>query len=219
MEGTEERQNSRRRFDYDRRLLPSRHLAALESEDGRDPGDTRSSPGYPAWNLLYYALYSSLPPELEAPVVIETGTNRGVSTIVMAKALDDLGSDAVVRTVELDPELSATARRNVEDAGLSHRVEFHVGDSLEFLAATADAVDHFDFVFLDDNHHRPHVLRELRIVCPKVAVRRGKVYFDNAAWGGVGRALGDIPSLFGGSVITFPNCSSWPPGNAIWQPD
>jgi hypothetical protein len=57
------------------------------------------------------------------------------------------------------------------------------------------------------------------IVCPKVAVRRGKIYFDNAGAGGVAEALPYLKQTYGGNLVEFTNCSMSPSGNAIWQPD
>ena len=140
-----------RRFDYDRGLLPNSHLRTLEPSNPapesqpaaeeahyvefvRWLGDSGMSMGYPAWNLLYYSIISSLLPRQHDPVVVETGTNRGLSTIVMAQALRDLGLDAVVETVDFDADMTETAKRHVADAGLDDRVRFHTGDSIEFLA-------------------------------------------------------------------------------------
>jgi predicted O-methyltransferase YrrM len=214
---------SRRRFDYERRLLPNPEVAALEPPEATGAeqiaGTTDWSIGYPAWNLLYYSLYTSILPELDDVVVLETGTNRGISSIVMAQALEDLGTSALLHTVELDPELVAVARENVERAGLGHRVDFHIGDAIEFLAEMAERHDHFDFVLIDDLHTYEQVMKEIEIVVPRVAPRGGKVYFDNAAWGDVLAALVDMKKVHGGNVVHFDNCSYKPPGNAIWQPD
>jgi predicted O-methyltransferase YrrM len=238
-----------RRWDYDRRLLPNSYLARFEpqqpspemerlravvptDEAGQKAlqaarydallewlGGTEMTMGYPAWNLLYYSMISSLLPTLPDPVVIETGTNLGLSTIVMAQALKDVGLQAVVETVEHNPERAAEARRNVEAAGLGEYVTFHVGDAIEFLSSLIERVEHLDFVFLDDLHERYHVEREIDLVCPKVAVRRGKVYFDNTGGGGVAAALGHLRDKHGGNLVEFANCSWHPAGNAIWQPD
>src|SRR5687767_13788574 len=57
---------SRRRFDYDRRLLSNRQIAALEPDEVTDEEHIRTtdwSIGYPAWNLLYYSIYCSILPE------------------------------------------------------------------------------------------------------------------------------------------------------------
>jgi predicted O-methyltransferase YrrM len=214
---------SRRRFDYDRRLLPNPHLATLEPDHvtdvGQIEGTTDWSIGYPGWNLLYYSLYASILPERDDVVVIETGTNRGISTIIMAQALEDLGVHALLDTVELDPDLVSVARDNVERAGLSHRVRFHTGDAIGFLREMAERLDHFDFVLIDDLHTYDHVWEEIKIVCPKVAARGGKIYFDNAGYGDIDTAVLDLRKHYGGNLVTFDNCSYKPPGNAIWQPD
>lgn len=223
---------SYRRFDYDRRLLPNPYLAELEPE-GADLatafGRTGQTMGYPSWNLLYYALFCSPQPDPSAygpvpppittdPVVVETGTHKGGSTIVMAQALKDLGTTAKVRTVEMNESLVEIAKRNVETAGLTDQVEFHVEDSLSFLARTADQVDQFDFILIDDDHRAEHVIKELAIVCPRIAPRTGKIYFDNTSGAGVNGALHHLKETYGGNLLAFPNCSSRPPGNAIWQP-
>ena len=224
-----------RRFDYDRGLLPNRYLRELdpstpEPERAEFPdakahydtysawlGETAMSMGYPAWNLLYYAIVGSLSPRQPNPVVAETGTNRGLSTIVMAQAVKDLGLEAVVETVELDAEMSERARRHVGAAGLESYVRFHKGDSIEFLTDLVARSPHIDFLFLDDAHDRAHVERQLDIVCEKVAVRRGKIYFDNSGAGGVADALRYLRDTHGGNVIEFANTSMCPSGNAIWQ--
>jgi precorrin-6B methylase 2 len=224
---------SYRRFDYDRRLLPNSYLADLEPEgvDLEGAGDlTGLTIGYPAWNLLYYTLFCSPQPDPRvtgpvAPpispdlVVVETGTNQGASTIVMAQALKDLGTTAKVQTVDVNEALLEIAQRNVERAGLADHVEFHNEDSIAFLTRLTGEVDQFDFIFIDDLHEAKHVISELAIVCPKMARRTGKIYFDNTSGRGVSAALAHLKEHYGGNLIEFPNCSFAPPGNAIWQSD
>jgi predicted O-methyltransferase YrrM len=210
---------SRRRFDYDRRLLVNPYLAEREegAADLRSAvGRTGLSLGYPAWNLLYYTLLCSLPPS--DPVVVETGTNHGFSTIVLAQALVDGGADGVVRTVDLDPEVVELARGHARRAGVADRIRFHVGDSREFLGRLAAEVDHVDFAFLDGDHRAEAVVAEFERLHPLVAACGGKVFFDNTSRGGVAKALRRIHATWGGSLVEFLNCSWAPPGTAIWQP-
>jgi len=209
---------SRRRFDYDRRLLVSPYLAEQEAgcRDLRSAvARTGLSLGYPAWNLLYYTLLCSLPPS--DPVVVETGTNHGFSTIVLAQALMDAGAGGIVRTVDLDAEVVELARRHAERAGVAGRIRFHVGDSRDFLAGLAGEVDHVDFAFLDGDHRAEAVVAEFERLYPLVAACNGKVFFDNTASGGVATALRRIHATWGGNLVEFSNCSWAPPGNAIWQ--
>jgi predicted O-methyltransferase YrrM len=219
---------TRRRFDYARRLLPSSYLARLEPEELDDPQVakrlfTGHTIGYPAWNLLYYALLCSLPgadhEKRDDVVVIETGTNRGASTIVMAQALEDVNLDAAVQTVEMNERVLELAKAHVSLAGLSEHVDFNLGDSLEFLAGVVEQQGRIDFIFLDDDHSRDHVVEEFSIIHPALMSRRGTVYFDNTTEGDVAEALETIKAEYGGNLVRFDNCSWSPPGNAIWQPD
>ena len=81
----------RRIFDYDKKLLPNRFIAALEDQS-LDIKSARNysgkSIGYPAWNLLYYSVLCSIDPGEES-ILIETGTNWGVSTIILGQALKE----------------------------------------------------------------------------------------------------------------------------------
>jgi len=79
--------------------------------------------------------------------ILEVGTLGGYSTIWLARAL---GEDGRVVTLELDPGYAATARANVERAGLAGLIEIRVGDAHESLAALiAEAPEPFDMVFID----------------------------------------------------------------------
>jgi predicted O-methyltransferase YrrM len=210
---------SRRMFDYDHQLLANRYLAELEASSPDLEAAvklTGLSIGYPAWNLLYYCVLCSLPPG-EA-LIVETGTNHGFSTIVLAQALKDAHVRGVVRTVDIDPAVVGRARENVENAGLTEYVDFSVGDSLGFLEQVATDRDRIDFAFLDGNHEFAHVVKEFDIVHPLVVACRGKVYFDNTESGDVAEALRHIRATYGGNLTEFQNCSWSPPGNAIWQP-
>jgi predicted O-methyltransferase YrrM len=234
-----------RDFTYDERLLPHPYLGEIEArevdpdfkrlvpyltETGPEAREARKvwrqaaarwlteseySIGYPGWNLLYFSLLCSIHPRQTEAVVIETGTNRGLSTIVMAQALKELEIEAKVETVELDEGLVEIAKAHVDRAGLSDFVSFNVADSLDFLSRISGDVH---FALIDDLHEYDHVVKEIDIICPKIA-SQGKAYFDNAGVGEVKRAMEYLRETHGGSLLEFPNCSWRPPGNAIWQPD
>jgi predicted O-methyltransferase YrrM len=173
--------------------------------------------GYPAWSLLYFTLLCSLPQGRRSYTVIETGTNLGFSTIVLAQALRDLGAEGTVHTVDIDPQATAAAQKNVERAGLLPLVRFYTDDSLKILRQLGDELGLLDFVFLDGNHETTHVTKEFALVRPHLAPG-AKVYFDNTNTGDVALALERIHRKFGGNLLRFPNCSWSPAGNAVWQP-
>jgi predicted O-methyltransferase YrrM len=210
---------SRRQFDYDPTLLVNDVLR--EVEDGvhdihQAMGTSGLSMGYPSWNLLYYTALCSL--SRPSPVVVEVGTNRGYSTSVLAQALADGGRGGVVHTIDIDPEGQEVARTTVERAGHRDRVRFHTGDSVEQLGKLAAEVASVDFVLLDGAHEYEKVVDEFAVVHP-LTTERTIVYFDNTGSEGVADALVDIRANYAGNLIEFPNCSWWPPGNALWQRD
>lgn len=174
--------------------------------------------GYPAWNLLYYTFTCSLPPDTTTVNVIETGTNAGYSSIVLAQVLKDRGLSAKVQTVDSDPRAKEVASENVAKAGLSSYVDFHLGDSLEFLRQYVAGHEVIHFAFLDSCHEREHVIEEFRIIFRYLKPYLSTVFFDNTSAEGVAEALGIIKKRFGGNLVEFGNCSWGPPGNAIWQP-
>jgi predicted O-methyltransferase YrrM len=202
----------RRRQEYDRRLLVNPHLEVAEAQ-----GAIALSVGYPAWSLLYYSLLCTLPVGRPA-FVVETGTNHGLSTIVLAQAVKDGGEGGKVHTIDIDPALVSIAKQNVAAAGLSDFVDFHLGDSTTELRDICSQVPGIDFAFLDAGHDFASVMSEFRVVVAKVKAARGTVYFDNTVQDGVAKALRHIHIRYGGNLVEFPNCSWNPPGNAIWQP-
>ena len=78
--------------------------------------------------------------------ILEIGTLGAYSTIWMARALP---SDGRLITLEIDPHHAEVARRNLERAKLTDRVEIRIGRASELLDAMYGAVEPFDFVFID----------------------------------------------------------------------
>jgi predicted O-methyltransferase YrrM len=79
--------------------------------------------------------------------ILEVGTRGGYSTIWLGRAIPASGK---VITLEIDAHHAEVARRNMERAGLSDRVEIRLGAAAETLAAmVADRTAAFDFVFID----------------------------------------------------------------------
>lgn len=79
--------------------------------------------------------------------ILEIGTLGGYSTIWLARALPNTGS---VVTLELDEDYADLARSNINNAGLSDRVEIIAGEAVESLSAMGgENFVPFDFVFID----------------------------------------------------------------------
>lgn len=108
--------------------------------------------------------------------VLEVGTLGGYSAICMARALPP-GSRLL--TIEIEDKHASFARRYIERAGFTDRVEVRVGRALDLLPALDG--ERFDAVFLDaDKEPLPTYFEwALRLVRPG-----GLIIGDNALWGG-----------------------------------
>ena len=108
--------------------------------------------------------------------VLEVGTLGGYSAICMARALPPGGR---VLSIEIDERHAAFARRYIQRAELSDRVEVRLGRALDVLPALDG--ERFDAIFLDaDKEPLPTYFDwALRLVRPG-----GLIIADNALWGG-----------------------------------
>lgn len=113
--------------------------------------------------------------------MLELGTLAGYSTIWLARALPE---DGKIITLEIDPRHSELARKNIEKAGLSSKVDFRVGRAIEILPKMImDEEGPFDLIFIDADkppyaEYFEYALKLARpgtvIICDNV-IREGKV--------------------------------------------
>ncbi|MBB6017097.1 O-methyltransferase [Deinococcus radiopugnans] len=109
----------------------------------------QAAAGLPAQNVsaLQGQLLTLLAQMQGARRILEIGTLGGYSTLWLARALPPGGQ---LVTLELQPQRAALARRSLERAGLSGRVEVRVGQATDSLAQlSADGAAPFDFIFID----------------------------------------------------------------------
>lgn len=113
--------------------------------------------------------------------VLELGTLGGYSTIWLARALPENGK---VITIEVDPHHGNVAQKNINNAGLSQKVDLRIGRALDILPKIiAENEAPFDMIFIDADKppyteyfnyalqlSRPGTL----IICDNV-IREGKV--------------------------------------------
>lgn len=214
-----------RMFGYDPSLLPNVHLATLEDgvrtiEEARTR--TGATIGYPGWGLIYHALLSHLDRSREE-ILIETGSNQGCTTIVLAQALIDSGCRGRVLTFELEPTNVAIAMRNYEAARVAARIEIHQGDIRETFPPVVASLNGVRFAFLDASHLFEDVVFEFETLLPHLAPD-ALVLFDNTyaiTEDGedprVNGALKHIKREHGGNLMNFEHVSWFTPGLAIWQ--
>lgn len=79
-------------------------------------------------------------------LVAEVGTNFGVSSIVMARAMKDMGSEGRIYTVDVNERAIEVARKQAAEAGMADVIEFIHGD--------VHRLPHFNFdlAFIDGDH-------------------------------------------------------------------
>ena len=108
--------------------------------------------------------------------VLEVGTLGGYSAIWMARVLPD---DGELLTIEIEHKHAEFARRYIERAGLSDRIDVRVGRALDVLPSLDG--EKFDAVFIDaDKEPMPNYFEwALRLLRPG-----GLVIADNTLWGG-----------------------------------
>lgn len=79
-------------------------------------------------------------------LMVEVGTLGGYSTIWLARALPE---DGKLISIELEPEFAAVAKRNLEAAGLQHKVEVHTGQAMDVLPTLELGESPVDLFFMD----------------------------------------------------------------------
>lgn len=113
--------------------------------------------------------------------ILEVGTLGGYSTVWMARALPDGGR---LVSIDRDRDHAEVARKNIERAGLSPKVELRIGEALEILSQMiSEGSPPFDMFFIDaDKPPYPRYLelaldlsRPGTLIVADNVVRRGAV--------------------------------------------
>ena len=218
-------------FDYSRGLLPNSEIARLEAlspDLATARTHTGATLGWPGWSLLY-SLVLCHHPRNEPSVIIETGSNFGATTAILAQALLDLGcGDSRVVTFEIDEECAERARSLWTRAGVADMIHLVTGDVREvFEDSLRQFLDERQcrFALLDASHLEADVKYEFETIGPFLA-DDAVVVFDNtyqiAEIGEDQRVNGFLRSLetnSKGNLVNLPFCSWYTPGIAIWQSD
>src|SRR5215217_5223449 len=114
---------------------------------------------------------------LDAREALEVGTFTGYGAICIARGLADGGR---LTCLELSEEFAATARRNIDDAGVGDRVEIRIGPARESLDAIP-TTPAFDFAFIDAD--KPGYPEYYELVLARMR-QGGLVLLDNMLQGG-----------------------------------
>ncbi len=214
-----------RKFDYDKSLIPNKYLASIEqsiSTIEEAKAKTGLSVGYPGWCLIYYTLLSHLNPN-DHNLIVETGTNQGWTTIMLAQALRDSNSRGKIYSVELDQENYQIALSQFQQAGVADLIKAINGDSKTVLKEIVNKHDSIRAAFLDASHLFHDVIAEFEIILPALGPQ-SIVIFDNTYAIAekhedqrVNGALKEIVKRHGGNLVNLEFVSWYTPGIAIWQ--
>ncbi len=120
-------------------------------------------------------LFQLLAHMIGAKTVFELGSAIGYSTLWWARAV---GEDGCVHYTDGSAQKAQEARGYFDRAGISPRIQVHIGDALELLS---EQKQEFDIVFCDiDKEDYPRALR-----MAKKFVRKGGLFVaDNVLWSG-----------------------------------
>ena len=113
-------------------------------------------------------IISSIIKKYKPTTILEIGTLHGYSAILMANLLSE---DGKLITIEIDKDLVDIARKNIDKAGLSHKIEVICGNTLDLVPTLTGYK--FDLIFLDAAKNE--YLHYLRLLEEKNLMRKDAV--------------------------------------------
>ncbi|MBP3359712.1 MAG: O-methyltransferase [Clostridia bacterium] len=109
--------------------------------------------------------------------ILEVGCAIGYSAILMAEACEN----AEITTLEFDASLAAEAKENIEQAGLSERINVVFADARDYISYLEED-EIFDIIFLDGpKAHYIHMLDD----CMRLLRKNGMLICDNVLYKGM----------------------------------
>jgi caffeoyl-CoA O-methyltransferase len=120
----------------------------------------------------YLSMISHL---LKPKNILEIGTYTGYSAICLAEGLAE---DGKLITIDINEELETRVRDYFEQAGLSKKVEYRIGNALTIIPTLEQQ---FDLVFIDAD--KENYSRYYDLIFDKVKVG-GVILADNVLWSG-----------------------------------
>lgn len=126
------------------------------------------------------ALLALLARLIGARRAIEIGTFTGYSALVVAAALPE---DGKLIACDVSAEWTSIAKRYWQEAGLTDRIELHLGPAMDTLTQFLrdGAAESFDFAFIDADktNYDAYYESSLQLLRPG-----GLIAIDNVLWGG-----------------------------------
>ena len=107
--------------------------------------------------------------------ILEIGTYTGYSGICLAQGLQENGK---LHTIDINDELEKMVRSYIDEAGLTNKINFYVGDALSIIPTIKET---FDLVFIDAD--KTNYGNYYDLVFDKVK-NGGFIIADNVLWSG-----------------------------------
>jgi caffeoyl-CoA O-methyltransferase len=107
--------------------------------------------------------------------ILEIGTYTGYSAICLAEGLREAGK---LITIDINDELEERVRGYFDQAGITHRVSFLIGNALQIIPTLTER---FDLVFIDAD--KENYSRYFDLVIDRVNLN-GFILADNVLWSG-----------------------------------
>ena len=141
-------------------------------------------------------LYSLIVAKQEPITVLETGGYIGTTTAWLAAAVEEVDGKLIV--CEIDKGRSIAVRGRIVSYGFGRNMWSRNRDVLEVIDEQPDGS--LGFAWVDDDHHKEHVAKELAALMPKMAP--GGLICMHDVFG-----VTDLAGLcrqFGGVALSFP---------------
>lgn len=107
--------------------------------------------------------------------ILEIGTYTGYSAVCLAQGLSEKGK---LYTLDVNEELEKMVRNSFEEAGLTKKIEFIIGDAMQIIPRINEK---FDLVFIDAD--KKNYVNYYDLVFDKVN-SGGFIIADNVLWSG-----------------------------------
>ena len=126
--------------------------------------------GHLQGNLL--SMFSKM---IQPKQILEIGTFTGYSGICLAQGLQKNGK---LHTIDINEELEKMVRDFIDEAGLSSKINYYIGNALDIIPTINEQ---FDIVFIDAD--KKNYANYYDLVFDKV-VAGGYIIADNVLWSG-----------------------------------
>lgn len=120
-------------------------------------------------------LLSMLSKMIQPKHILEIGTYTGYSAICLAQGLQNKGK---LHTIDINEELEKMVQSFFNEAGLTDKIDYHIGNALEIIPHLNET---FDLVFIDADKKNYAAYYDL--VIDKVR-SGGYIIADNVLWSG-----------------------------------